>query len=90
MHLKTVPLIFHQTFADDFYYNVNICILLNHLQNLSVQENSRNTYLIPQLSHFLLLCLYLHLIVRIISERLFTRFDHDLAISLRIYVRYIF
>ena len=39
-------------------------------------------YLIPQVLHFLSLCLHLHLILWIPSERLLTRFDNELAINL--------
>ena len=39
-------------------------------------------YLIQQVSHFLLSCLYLHLILWIYSARSLTRFDNELAITL--------
>ena len=33
---------FHQTFFDNSYYNINICIVLNHLQRLFIQDGTDN------------------------------------------------
>ena len=34
-----------QTRVDNFYYNTNICILLNHLSSLHIQENICITFI---------------------------------------------
>ena len=44
-------------------------------------------YLIPQVSHFLSSCLYLHLILLIPSENLLARFDNELAINLALSIK---
>ena len=46
------------------------------------REQLHNSYVIRHVSHFLLSCKYLHIILCIPSERLLTRFDNKLVINL--------
>ena len=61
---------------DNFYCNVNIYILVNHLYYLCIQDSTQNLF-IPHASHFLLSCPYLHLILLIHSASLSKRFDNE-------------
>ena len=58
-------------FVDNFFYNVNICILLTIFKVCIFKKYLYLQYL-----------LYLHLILWIPSEKLLTRFDNVLAINL--------
>ena len=52
---KIIHLTFHQTFFDNFSYNINVCILLNHLKSLCIQENSFNTNIVFRKCHFFII-----------------------------------
>ena len=46
------------------------------------RKKLQHLHLIQQISQYLLLCLYLHLILLIASERLLARLDTEIAINL--------
>ena len=50
---------------------------------LHSRQHSQSLYLIPHILHFLLLCLYLHLVLWVPSARLSTRFTNDLTAASR-------
>ena len=80
---KAFLLFFTIFFIDNFCIKINICILLNNLRSLCIQEISRNIYICFCTFHiFLSLCSHLHLILWIPSEWLLTGFENELAINL--------
>ena len=52
------------------------------------RQRSQYLCLIPHVSHILLSCPCLHLILRILSTRLLTRYDNELAINLTLSINY--
>ena len=79
---------FHQSFICNSYCNINICILLNHLQHLRIQDRTYDLCIFSHVSHFLHSCPHLHLILWIPTARLSTSFENELAVNLAISINF--
>ena len=56
---------FHQYFIDNFCFNINICIQLNHFENVFIQKSSRSRCIEFHKFTFNVITSFIHIINKI-------------------------